>query len=126
MATYLFGNLKNQLIVQQLASQVVGKTKKGGKLNIQVTEIKTIASGNMTLPNTSGAAPYQHVRAYFKTSDPTEPNKAPKSRSMDLTAIRSAGTQSNIENIITTYSLDKKTSSKTTQQFLNTLSWSSI
>lgn len=125
MASYLFGNLKNKLIVQQLASQVIGKTKKGKKLRVQVTSIQTISTGSMKLSGSEQASPYEHVRAHFTAHDPTEASKPAEERTLDVKVIRSAA-NSSTENIITTYSLDKPTSVKNTEQFLNTLQWESL
>lgn len=125
MAGYLFGNLKNKLIVQQLASQVIGKTKKGGKLKVNVTSINTVDSGTMTLPGTSTPGPYEHVRANIVATDPSNPNEPADHKTLDVKVMRSAP-QNNTENIVTTYSIDKATNAKTTTQFINSVNWASI
>jgi hypothetical protein len=124
VANTMFGNLKNQLIVQQLAQQALNNSKKAKNIRLQLNGITTLGEGAYATPNNIGTRPkYEHVRASFTALDKTT-NKPLKGkdagRSLEVLAVRlNPGASS--ENIVTTYNMDGSINKNELNSFISNL-----
>ncbi len=123
LAGNLFGNLDNQIIVQQLAQQGLNASKNGSHIRLQLNGISTLGEGAYPVPkglSPTQSAQYQHIRATFTAYDKAtgQPVKGKDaSRTMEVMAVRLTPNKGS-EDIMTVFNLGGAVQKAHANQFL--------